>query len=228
MKTSGFHPRVERDLEAVNAKSSKARVAGKASGMSRRTNVQQTTNERSTNVQRTLNHTEADTEQKQNRKERSKPLAPSSHELNADASPVVATLPCDGKTKQWHVTEAMVGEWRRCFPVLDVMQEVRGMYAWIRANPTKRKTQRGMPAFAANWLNRAQNRTSDRGSSNGKSQTYRSKDERTFDAVRESIEELSFDHEDAGVGWRCAGRPNYRRRRFKPTRPVYAASTCMT
>lgn len=50
-----FHTRIERDLLAVNAKSGKAREAGKASAASR-------ANKRSTNVEQTLNHKDVDTD----------------------------------------------------------------------------------------------------------------------------------------------------------------------
>ena len=54
-----IHNRIERDLEAVNSKSSKASLAGKASGIKR---ASKASNKRSTNVQRTLNHTDTDTD----------------------------------------------------------------------------------------------------------------------------------------------------------------------
>ena len=53
--TEWSHRRIDRDLEAVNAKSSKAKAAGKASAQ-RRSNV------RSTDVEQTLNHTDTDTD----------------------------------------------------------------------------------------------------------------------------------------------------------------------
>ncbi|MHB8914929.1 MAG: YdaU family protein [Thiobacillus sp.] len=49
------HPRIEMDLEAVRAKSTKASNAGKAS-------AKQKSNKRSTDVQRTFSHTDTDTD----------------------------------------------------------------------------------------------------------------------------------------------------------------------
>lgn len=54
-ETEWKHPRIDRDLEAVNFKSAKASAAGKASAASK-------SNKRSTNVEQTFNHTEADTD----------------------------------------------------------------------------------------------------------------------------------------------------------------------
>ncbi len=51
-----LHPRIERDLKAVNAKSEKAKAAGKASAARR-------SSERPTSVERTLNHTDTDTDE---------------------------------------------------------------------------------------------------------------------------------------------------------------------
>ena len=54
--------RIEEDLQSVKAKSTKASMAGKASGATRRAKAKQTSNGRSTNAKQTLNHTEADTD----------------------------------------------------------------------------------------------------------------------------------------------------------------------
>ena len=49
------HPRIERDLDAVRAKSTKAKAAGKASAMAR-------LSKRSTDAEQTLNHIDTDTD----------------------------------------------------------------------------------------------------------------------------------------------------------------------
>ena len=54
--------RIDEDLAAVEAKSTKASMAGKASGATRRANAKQKPNERSTVVKRTPNHTDTDTD----------------------------------------------------------------------------------------------------------------------------------------------------------------------
>lgn len=75
----------------------------------------------------------------------------------ADPPPVaLLTFPCDGKVKQWHLTESHVAEWAAAFPSLDVLGECKKALAWSNANPTKRKTAGGMPKFLFSWLGRAQ------------------------------------------------------------------------
>ena len=67
-------------------------------------------------------------------------------------------FPCvgTGDVKTWTLTPAQVAEWSTAFPGIDVTAECRKALAWIKANPTKRKTVRGMPAYLCKWLTRAQ------------------------------------------------------------------------
>jgi hypothetical protein len=44
------------------------------------------------------------------------------------------------------------------FPGVDVPAEYLKADSWLAANPTKRKTPRGMPKFLNGWMERAQNR----------------------------------------------------------------------
>ena len=84
--------------------------------------------------------------------------------LSLPLSPVVAVLPCVGRgAKQFAVTECQVEEWAKDFPGVDVRRAVLAASAWTKANPDKRKTHRGMPAFLVRWLTREQ----DHGSRNG-------------------------------------------------------------
>lgn len=70
-------------------------------------------------------------------------------------SPAVFDFPCDGKAPSWPLTEAYLAELKALFPGLDVAQQARLALAWIKANPDKRKTARGMPAFLTRWLTKA-------------------------------------------------------------------------
>ena len=75
-ETEWRHERIERDLESVSSKSTKASNAGKASGARRRASKDDALecheisehkfNERPTDVQQTLNHTDTDTDSKPN------------------------------------------------------------------------------------------------------------------------------------------------------------------
>lgn len=46
--------------------------------------------------------------------------------------------------------------WQRAYPDLDVERELYQMASWCDANPTKRKTRRGIEKFINGWLNRSQ------------------------------------------------------------------------
>jgi hypothetical protein len=73
------------------------------------------------------------------------------------ASPTVLTFPCDGSPDHWGLTQELIDGWQKLYPSLDVMQESRGALAWILAQPSRRKTTRGMSKFLVGWLSRAQN-----------------------------------------------------------------------
>lgn len=47
---------------------------------------------------------------------------------------------------------------RALYPAVDVMQELRNMLGWLRANPTRRKTKNGMARFINSWLAKEQDR----------------------------------------------------------------------
>lgn len=63
-----------------------------------------------------------------------------------------------GGETEWGLAEAKITEWRECFPGLDVLAECRKALQWVRDNPTRRKTAKGMLRFLGGWLERAQNR----------------------------------------------------------------------
>lgn len=56
------------------------------------------------------------------------------------------------------VTASKVSTWQVLFPAVDVKQELNKMRAWSDANPSKRKTKRGVERFIVNWLSREQDR----------------------------------------------------------------------
>lgn len=73
------------------------------------------------------------------------------------APPPVASLPLvDGS--EHPIAESTVAEWSAAYPGVNVLQELRQMRAWLNANPTKRKTKRGVEKFAVGWLGREQDR----------------------------------------------------------------------
>jgi len=85
--------------------------------------------------------------------------SPSQALPETDERPVLE-FPCDGKPPTWALVESQLAQWRDLYPSLDVDAECRKAYAWVLADPTNRKTARGMLRFLVGWLNRNQNRGS--------------------------------------------------------------------
>jgi hypothetical protein len=87
-----------------------------------------------------------------------KVLTESGANLNELVKPsVLLTFPCEGKIQTFDVTTDLVATYEGLYASMDVMQELRRMLAWVKANPTKKKTAKGMPRFIDSWLSRAQN-----------------------------------------------------------------------
>lgn len=57
----------------------------------------------------------------------------------------------------WRPAVSKVREWQATFPVMDLDAQLRLAGQWLKDNPVKRKTQRGMHRFLFAWLERAQN-----------------------------------------------------------------------
>lgn len=51
-----------------------------------------------------------------------------------------------------------IDNWKELYQNCDVEQELRAMAGWLDANPTRRKTKKGIKRFIANWLARAQDK----------------------------------------------------------------------
>ena len=57
-----------------------------------------------------------------------------------------------------HISKADIDEWQTLFPAVDVLGELRKMAAWAKANPARRKTDRGINRFIVSWLSKEQDR----------------------------------------------------------------------
>ena len=57
----------------------------------------------------------------------------------------------------WRPTVAKMHEWQATFPAMDLDAQLRLAGQWLKDNPAKRKTERGMHRFLFAWLERAQN-----------------------------------------------------------------------
>lgn len=71
-----------------------------------------------------------------------------------DRGAVVCVIPLNQGTHE--VREKDVLEWQKLYPAVDVMQELRSIVGWSRANPQNRKTERGINAFINAWLTKHQ------------------------------------------------------------------------
>jgi hypothetical protein len=98
---------------------------------------------------------ETETETETENREPEPLLAPSAIALEAE--PSVISIPLVGG-RHHGITAERVAYFAQNFPAVDVMSELRKMAVWCDANPARRKTARGVAAFIANWLSKAQDR----------------------------------------------------------------------
>lgn len=84
-------------------------------------------------------------------------------------APSEFSFPVVGKNNSdWFLPITTLAEFHSSYPSLDLATEFRKARAWCIANPAKRKTPRGMPAFLNRWIERAQNDLSRNGSNGHK------------------------------------------------------------
>lgn len=60
--------------------------------------------------------------------------------------------------ESYTVDQADIIQWQKTYKAIDVYQELMAMESWCDANPTKRKTKKGIKRFINSWLARAQDR----------------------------------------------------------------------
>ncbi len=91
---------------------------------------------------------------------KSEPLGnPAGARVEPESYPEAFRFPVVGKDGGWWATTRELDEsMRKAFPALPLAAEYAKALAWVNANPTKKKTRRGMPKFLFGWLERAQNR----------------------------------------------------------------------
>lgn len=69
----------------------------------------------------------------------------------------IITLTLNDKS-EYGIDRKQVQEWQELYPAVDIIQELRKMKGWLNANPTKRKTRRGITRFVNGWLSREQDK----------------------------------------------------------------------
>jgi hypothetical protein len=74
----------------------------------------------------------------------------------ADSGPVVISIPLIPSQGDYGIMEQKIIEWTELFPGVEVMQTLREIKAWNIANPTRRKTRRGIEKHIVGWLSKEQ------------------------------------------------------------------------
>ncbi|HAS8151170.1 TPA: helix-turn-helix domain-containing protein [Vibrio vulnificus] len=113
-------------------------------------------------------------------------LVPSELETAKPADPIVFEIPLRGKSDLHAVTQSQLFEYRELYPAVDVVQQIRNMIGWCKANPTRQKTASGIQRFIHSWLCKEQ----DKGYSSISKPTAIS-DER--DELKRKIRQLEID-----------------------------------
>lgn len=144
------HPRIDKELEKSQIAYEKRALAGKAGGTAKAAKSSNATAMPDQKASNALPTTITTTFKKEGAN------APISSEPEKSAPSAVAILPTvsEGDVP---VFEADIDEWAKAFPAVDVRQQLAVMRSWLLANPTKRKTKRGMRKFVVAWLDRKQN-----------------------------------------------------------------------
>jgi hypothetical protein len=78
-------------------------------------------------------------------------------EPQSDSTPAVLEMPLVGD-KSFPILKSHVDEWTKAYPAVDVIRQLAAMRQWCLANPTRRKTARGVLAFCNSWLTREQDK----------------------------------------------------------------------
>lgn len=145
-----YHKRCEKEREWQASKSESAREAIAVRWKNERdTNVLPTKYERNTNQNQNQNQITTTT--------KSKPLAQSASALRAVGSGE-KHIEIPSLQGDIAILETAVEEWEKLFPAVDVQQTLREIRAWCLANPTRRKTAKGVPRFVTAWFTKEQNR----------------------------------------------------------------------
>lgn len=148
-----YNPRMQREIEKVQALSRTWSEAGKR-GAEARLRVLSAKAKRRARV----GQAEASTPSSSSSLSptpKSEALAPTPTGIDA-ASPVI-TIPLNDKT-EFPISADMVREWSALYPECDIEQTLREIRGWNLANPSKRKTRAGVINHVNRWLAKEQNR----------------------------------------------------------------------
>lgn len=95
--------------------------------------------------------------QKQKQKQDLNQEQDDSADLLTESTPVLSefSIPLNDGTEH-AISKSDVEMWTETYRAVDVEQELREMRVWSLANPSNRKTSRGVAAFIVRWLGKAQ------------------------------------------------------------------------
>lgn len=80
----------------------------------------------------------------------------SPEEGDSKGEPAVIEIPLSPRQGEYGITQSQIDQWRELFPGVDVPQTLREIKAWNLANPTRRKTRRGIEKHIVAWLSKEQ------------------------------------------------------------------------
>lgn len=69
-------------------------------------------------------------------------------------------LPLNKKNTFYTVAQEDFDEYLEIYPAVDVLQQLRLMYRWLKDNPKRKKTKAGIQRFISSWLGKEQNKSS--------------------------------------------------------------------
>lgn len=146
------HTRCDRELQKMLDKQAKARESAAASVSARRAkmNNENQPNGRTANAERQLSERSTDVELP------TPTPTPTPNKIDglepqSDSKLIFISIPLVDKT-EFSICQSQLQEWVQAYPAVDVEQQLRTMRQWCIANPTKKKTRRGINAFITRWL----------------------------------------------------------------------------
>lgn len=105
----------------------------------------------------------------------------------ASTPPPGPSFPVMGPPGEWPLPQPLADELTAAYPALDLPDEFRHARAWLVADPTRRKTRRGMGRFLAGWLSRSQNNGARK--AGGRATKHGGKTEAEYNAYLDSLED---------------------------------------
>lgn len=111
-------------------------------------------NEQQKNNKKTTNEQQMNTNKNKRTKEINNKLVA---EPTTELVDAFISLILNDKTEH-PVTLKQINEWKELYPAVNVEQELRNMKGWLIANPTKRKTEKGILRFINTWLSKQQDK----------------------------------------------------------------------